>query len=43
MNNNFQEEIWETLEVYMDSIIVKFGQEEFHVQRLKWVFKRAWH
>lgn len=34
VNKIFQEEIWKTLEVYMDGMIIKFGQEEFHAQHL---------
>lgn len=39
MNKIFQEEIGETLEVYMDDMIVKYDQDEIHAQQLKWVFK----
>lgn len=30
MNKIFQEEIWETLKVYMDDMIVKSDREELH-------------
>lgn len=35
MNKVFQKEIGETLEVYMDDMIVNFGQEEIHDQHLQ--------
>lgn len=41
MNKGFREDIWETLEVYMDDLIVKSIQEEFHDQHLWQVFKRV--
>lgn len=41
VNKVFKEEIGETLEVYMDDMIVRFGEEELHNQYLKCVFRRV--
>lgn len=41
MNNIFQEEIGEALEVYMNDMIVKSGQEELHTYHLQGVFKKV--
>lgn len=40
MNKIFQEKIGETLEVYMDDIIVKSDQEDLNAQHIQRLFKR---
>lgn len=42
MNKVFQEEIRETLKVYMDDMVLKFNQEKSHDQHLNQVFKKVW-
>lgn len=40
MNKVFREEIGDTLEVYMDEMIVESSKEESHYQHLYMIFKR---
>lgn len=41
INKTFQEEIGETLEWYIDDMIIESNQEELHSQHLQRVFKRV--
>lgn len=42
MNKVFKEEIGETLEVYMDDMIVKSSEYELHDPHLNRIFQRVW-
>lgn len=41
MNKIFQEQIGQTLEVYMDVIIIKFGQDELYTLHLQQLFRKV--